>query len=1259
MIKFCYHDNIRFHEATMTESKPSTPSRLLRPGAIISNPPAPGSPYTPRNQYPMMPPRAKLNPVSQSSAATIIQPSLISTVTTRFQVPLQIGSKAPIIVSTSYKPITGSGAAATPRVYPGHTSVEKISTPLNAVSVDTHVKANVKPVPISKVSYVKQISSATAKPVLSTVPVPNVIQAPNKKDIDMTKSVPVLLGPGLRQVNKAIPYGDHSQPVNVTRLPVQSNSWIIHQQDSTTTPAVSNTSTVPSSVSRTKPQFQNSSVTVTTTVASSAHDLSKKLTNPSTQPKTTISIMPTLSNIPPSEATHRNALSATSVLSTGNKPIYQVVPPGFQTTIQSQNSAIKKLPVPTAMIVSQALSNTTTGFASPQPVLTTGQITVMTCGAGITYVPAPNPPNVTNTTSIPIAKVYPQQQPASRVSITSTSSRLSVPVISSVNTPSSTASRTATPALLQVGPIKSTPTTSTVMTSQSTSVSTIPVAANKSVALCWPANLNYTAQLAISTAGSATTPRPNVTLTSTPNQLQVATAIRVQHSNVLTTHLQGAGGAAPSLLQVTDAANRSNPSHNTASQQTGNPTTPTMSPKPAILRRQRPDSSSALKKLSFTTSSSFPNPRRDFHPISTDRRPAPYHINRQKITNSAGETKDVPLVIPAQNDKGETKPVLPNQVYGSKIIPSNGFTPLKVNSLKSHSSQFSNSAKDGGNQSFSIHPVNIDLKVKMEPGHSNYSTSPQQQAVVKSESSSASQMLHFQNQSMHTYAAESPQVPSNVPHRIVTQASGQHVRTNTIFAKPTSHPAYPAQQRSKSAQVKSIPGSGTTTSTGPGTIPQPYLPPGPINHGVNSFMHHRIRTDLNHPGERISAFDHVKKEQRTKLLPNTEQQTKTSVDNIISQLQNHAPPNHLIPAISPAKLWSNVNNSDQMTGLSPRKRPRKQTHVVSEYPPDVVMEDEESTDDADECEDEPMIDTSHNNISTTPSTKLPGHKPSSIHHRQPKNEPPINKKMIKEENTHKSSYIKSEPPTSPSLSETKPLSEYTDRDGVRYVASRKRPSVAILNKAKPHSRPISNHYMYYSDVRVKDKKTTISDLSNDKKRLKGVKVARLAFQFNEMVSYEKDIWERIRAVFDGLVEYKSSLLADATFESNLASPSPGTPTSLSNSFRKATPRSSRSNSMSAISENGPVNSPSTPLDRRTHRVKDEISNIEELAQANLQRCRVVSDQISDAKTMLLKSIDHRQLVTNILESSMNQKTQSHTSNNTQSMKRMPKKKNNS
>ncbi|XP_039249903.2 uncharacterized protein LOC120327638 [Styela clava] len=1221
MINFCYNDDIGFHKVTMTESKQPTPNRLLRPGAIIANPPAPGSPFIPRSQYSLMTPGDKHNPATQSSSATIIQPALISTaVTTRFQVSRQIGSKPQLMVSTGYKPSAGS--VAVPRVYSGHASIEKIGTPLNAVSVDTHVKANVKPVP-------------------------------------MAKSVPVLLGPGLRQVTKTGTYGDPSQPLNVTRVPVPTNSWVIHQQD-LNTPPVSNTSaTAAVTVSKTKLIFQNNAVTSTsTTVAMSPHDLSKKHGN-LPQTKSTISILPTLPNIPPPEAVHRNALTATPVLSAGNKPIYQVVAPGFQTNIHSQNSAIKKLSVSATIVSQPSASTTTASFPSSTSVHTTGQVTVMTCGPGITYIPAPNPANVS---SIPIAKVYPQQQPTSRVALTATSGRLTVPMISSVNTSSSTVSRTTGPAVLQVGSIKPTPTTSTAMTSQSTIVSTIPVAANnKSVALCWPTTLNYAAQQTISSAGSTAASRPSITITSTSNPHQVATAIRVQHgSSVLTTHLQGSGGAAPSLLQVTDTANRSNTSHNQVNPPSGGgPSTPTMSPKPAILRRQRPDSSNVLKKLSFTSASNFPNQRRDFHTLPNDRRSAPYHINRQKLTNNAGEMKDVPIIVPTagnQNEKGETKPVLPNQVYGNKIIPSNGITPLKVNSIKTHSSQFSNNpAKEGANQSFSIHPLNIDLQVKMEPpGHSAFHTTSQQQqhTPVKSESNSASQKLHFQNQSMHTYAAESPQISSNVPHRIVTQASGQHIKTNTIFTKPA---LYPGQPRSKAAQViKSTP-SVVASSTG--TAPQPYLPTGPVNHNVNSFIHQRMRPDSNHPGERISAFDHVKKEHQS-----ITEHPKTSVDNIITQLQNHTPPNHLISAISPAKLWTNMNNVDQLTGLSPRKRPRKQTHIVSEDPPEVVMEDEESTDDADECEDEPMADiTSAHDVSTTPSVKLPGHKPSALLHRQTKTEVQASKKVIKEESHNKSSsYVKTEASKSPTLSESKPLSEYTDRNGVRYVASRKRPSVAILNKAKPHTRPISNHYLHYSDVRVKEKKTTVSDLGSDKKRLKGFKIARFAFQLDDMVGCEKDVYEKMQAVYNGLVEYKSSLVTDATFENNLASPSPGTPTSLSNSFRKATStRSSRSGSISGTTENRPVNSPSTPLDRRSNKVKDEISNIEELAQANLQRCRVVSDQISEAKTMLLKCIDHRQLVSDILQSPTNQKTQSHTPNSPQSMKRMPKKKNNS
>lgn len=60
----------------------------------------------------------------------------------------------------------------------------------------------------------------------------------------------------------------------------------------------------------------------------------------------------------------------------------------------------------------------------------------------------------------------------------------------------------------------------------------------------------------------------------------------------------------------------------------------------------------------------------------------------------------------------------------------------------------------------------------------------------------------------------------------------------------------------------------------------------------------------------------------------------------------------------------------------------------------------------------------------------------------------------------------------------------------------------------------------------------------------------------------------------------------------------------------------------------------------------------------MQRCEVVTEQLTDTKATLLKAVGHRQLVSDILESTNNQKsstTASHLSAGHSSSKRLKKK----
>ncbi|XP_065604580.1 histone deacetylase complex subunit SAP130 [Cyrtonyx montezumae] len=207
--------------------------------------------------------------------------------------------------------------------------------------------------------------------------------------------------------------------------------------------------------------------------------------------------------------------------------------------------------------------------------------------------------------------------------------------------------------------------------------------------------------------------------------------------------------------------------------------------------------------------------------------------------------------------------------------------------------------------------------------------------------------------------------------------------------------------------------------------------------------------------------------------------------------------------------------SDLPPGASPRKKPRKQQHVISTEEGDMM--ETNSTDD--------------------------------------------------EKSTAKSLVVKAEKRKSPPK-------EYIDEEGVRYVPVRPRPPITLLRHYRNPWKAAYHHFQRYSDVRVKEeKKAMLQEIANQKGvscRAQGWKVHLCAAQLLQLTNLERDVYERLTALQEGLIPKKKAA------------------------------------------------------------TDDDLHRINELIQGNMQRCKLVMDQINEARDSMLKVLDHKDRVLKLL-----------------------------
>ncbi|XP_066522278.1 histone deacetylase complex subunit SAP130a isoform X2 [Hoplias malabaricus] len=235
------------------------------------------------------------------------------------------------------------------------------------------------------------------------------------------------------------------------------------------------------------------------------------------------------------------------------------------------------------------------------------------------------------------------------------------------------------------------------------------------------------------------------------------------------------------------------------------------------------------------------------------------------------------------------------------------------------------------------------------------------------------------------------------------------------------------------------------------------------------------------------------------------------------------------PALSiPSSMVSGSGFSSQATGLtvppqpgdllpgaSPRKKPRKQQHVIS-------------------TEESEMMETNSTDEERASSR-------------------PLGNKAEKQ---------------------VSPPREYVDEEGVRYVPVRPRPPITLLRHYRNPWKAAYHHFQRYSDIRVKEeKKNSLQDVANQRGvacRAQGWKVHLCAAQLLQLTNLEHDVYSRLTTLQEGLIPKKRA------------------------------------------------------------GADDDLHRINELIQGNMQRCKLVMDQVTEARDTMMKVLDHKDRVLKLL-----------------------------
>lgn len=162
--------------------------------------------------------------------------------------------------------------------------------------------------------------------------------------------------------------------------------------------------------------------------------------------------------------------------------------------------------------------------------------------------------------------------------------------------------------------------------------------------------------------------------------------------------------------------------------------------------------------------------------------------------------------------------------------------------------------------------------------------------------------------------------------------------------------------------------------------------------------------------------------------------------------------------------------------------------------------------------------------------------------------------------------------------------EYIDDEGIRWTVEKTHSGYSLLNFYNISWKPKNNHFIRYIDVKAKDeRRPTVNELSNQKgvmQKASGWKLYHMAAQIEDLVELERDLNTKLQDL---------QVVVGAT----------------------------------------------PPLHHSL--MEDESGMLHELTQGNIQRCKLITDQLSEAKSSMLKVLDHKHKISEIISKHMSKR----------------------
>ncbi|XP_023994857.1 histone deacetylase complex subunit SAP130 [Salvelinus sp. IW2-2015] len=301
----------------------------------------------------------------------------------------------------------------------------------------------------------------------------------------------------------------------------------------------------------------------------------------------------------------------------------------------------------------------------------------------------------------------------------------------------------------------------------------------------------------------------------------------------------------------------------------------------------------------------------------------------------------------------------------------------------------------------------------------------------------------------------------------------------------------PPSQPSSTAHLSALPAAMAVTPTGPAsmakTVASPTQPAASSTAACSGG----------------SAHTEVKIKQETESMEMYQPVPQPSANSGLSTQPHQTRSLHGAPS-----------SGDLVPGASPRKKPRKQQHVIS-------------------TEETEMLETN-----STDEDRAMGHRP-------------LGSRAKRRES---------------------PPREYVDEEGVRYVPVRPRPPVTLLRHYRNPWKAAYHHFQRYSDIRIKEEES-LQDVANQRgvaRRAQGWRMHLCVAQLMQLSNLEHDVYSRLTSLQEGLIPKKRA------------------------------------------------------------GVDNELHRINELIQGNMQRCKLVMDQVTEARDTMMKVLDHKDKVLKLL-----------------------------